>query len=238
MLKLNFLFKRVFDILMSCTALVFFSPIFLFISVLIKVDSKGPVIFKQGRRGKAGRVFQMYKFRSMIVGAEKMELGLFNYKNDKRVTKIGKILRETSLDELPQLINILKGEMSFVGPRPCVTYELGDYDTLNKRYKKRFEVLPGITGLAQVCGRNEISWDEKVNYDNEYIRLFREKGILIDIKILFKTVINVFISKDVYVERDVYAITMDSKLSDKEAAKKGEEYIIQKAHEIEKDSIV
>ena len=97
------------------------------------------------------------------------------------MTKIGKILRGTSLDELPQLINILKGEMSFVGPRPCVTYELGDYDTLNKRYKKRFEVLPGITGLAQVCGRNEISWDEKVNYDNEYIRLFREKGILIDI---------------------------------------------------------
>lgn len=236
MLKLNLIFKRIFDILMSCITLIVFSPIFIIISVLIKLDSKGPIIFRQARRGKDGKVFEMYKFRSMVVGADKMELGLFNYKGDKRVTKIGKILRDTSLDELPQLINILKGEMSFVGPRPCVTYELGDYETLNRRYKKRFEVVPGVTGLAQVCGRNEIPWDEKVNYDNEYIRLFKKKGILIDIKILFKTILNVFTSKDVYVEREVYASTLDSTLSDEEAAKKGEEYIIQKAHEIEEDS--
>lgn len=125
----------------------------------------------------------MYKFRSMIVNAEQMGTGLFNYENDSRVTKVGRKLRDSSLDELPQLINIFKGEMSVVGPRPCVTYELGDFDTLNKKYKKRFQVKAGLTGLAQIKGRNDISWDEKVTYDNEYVDMFNKYGFLADIKI-------------------------------------------------------
>ena len=119
----------------------------------------------------------MYKFRSMIVDAEKMGAGLFNYKDDPRVTKVGKFLRKSSLDELPQLFNIFFGDMSVVGPRPCVTYELGDFETLNKKYKKRFQVKAGLTGLAQVKGRNDISWDEKVTYDNQYVDGFKKYGI-------------------------------------------------------------
>ena len=161
--------KRILDAVISAAALVVLAPVFLMIAVAIKADSKGSVFFKQGRRTKNGRIFQMYKFRSMIVNAERMGSGLFNYENDPRVTRVGRFLRNTSLDELPQLINVLKGDMSLVGPRPCVSYELGDYETLNARYKKRFRVLAGVTGLAQVTGRNELPWDIKVNYDNLYI---------------------------------------------------------------------
>ena len=128
----------------------------------------------------------MIKFRSMVVNAEQMGAGLFNYENDPRVTKVGRFLRDTSIDELPQLFNILSGDMSVIGPRPCVTYELGDFETLNKKYKKRFQMKAGLTGWAQVKGRNDITWDEKVTYDNEYIDLFKQQGILIDIRILFE----------------------------------------------------
>ena len=161
----------------------------------------------------------------MVVGAEKAEMGLFNYANDSRVTHIGRKLRDTSLDELPQLINILKGDMSFVGPRPAVTYELGEFETLNKRYRKRFEVLPGITGLAQVSGRNEINWDKKVDYDNKYIDLFQKVGIWIDIKILFQTFIKVIKHSDIYEEK------LDESLSDKDSAKMMEDLVIKRAHE-------
>ena len=98
--------------------------------------------------------------------------------NDPRVTKVGRKLRNSSIDELPQLFNIFKGDMSVVGPRPCVTYELGDFETLNKKYKKRFQVKAGLTGLAQIKGRNDISWDEKVTYDNKYVDLFEKYGFL------------------------------------------------------------
>ena len=145
---LYFFFKRCFDILISLFALLLLAPLFVVVAVLIKFDSPGPVFYKQARLGKNGIQFWMYKFRSMIVDAEKKGAGLFNYENDPRVTRIGSFLRKTSLDELPQLINVLKGDMAIVGPRPPVTYELGDYETLNSRYKKRFSVLPGITGLA------------------------------------------------------------------------------------------
>lgn len=225
MLKRSLLLKRIFDILMSCIGLIVFSPIILIISLLIKLDSKGPVIFKQERRGKDGKVFKMYKFRSMVVGAEMAEMGLFNYTNDSRVTRIGRKLRNTSLDELPQLINILKGDMSFVGPRPAVTYELGEFETLNKRYRKRFKVVPGITGLAQVSGRNEIDWDKKVDYDNRYIDLFQKMGIWIDIKILFQTFVKVIKHSDIYEEK------LDESLSDKDSAKMMEKLIIKRAHE-------
>lgn len=220
----NLFLKRLFDVISSGIAIIILLPLWIGISVAIKMDSKGPVFFKQGRRTKDGKIFNMLKFRSMVVNAEKIGTGLFNYENDPRVTKVGRKLRDSSLDELPQLINILKGDMSVVGPRPCVTYELGDFDTLNKRYKKRFQVKAGLTGLAQVKGRNDISWDDKVEYDNQYVDLFEKYGVLIDIKILIETVIKVFQKEDIYENK------LDESLNDEEAAKLAEEEIIRIAH--------
>ena len=148
MVKVHLFFKRFFDFLLSLLGLIILSPFFIIIAIIIKCDSKGPVFFKQDRRTKNGKIFRMYKFRSMVVNAEQQGAGLFNYKDDPRVTKVGRFMRNTSIDELPQLLNVLKGDLSLVGPRPCVSYELGDYETLNKRYKKRFEMRAGITGLS------------------------------------------------------------------------------------------
>jgi len=199
-------------------------PLCIIVAIAIRIDSKGPIIFKQERRTKDGRVFKMLKFRTMVVNAEQIGSGLFNYSNDPRVTKVGRFLRKTSIDELPQLINILKGDMSLVGPRPCVTYELGDFETLNKRFKKRFQMKEGLTEWAQVKRRHGISWDEKVIYDNEYIDLFNKMGIIIDIKILFLTLIKVFKTED------IYECKTDGNMTDEEAAKLEEEKIIRIAH--------
>ena len=169
-------------------------------------------------------MFTMLKFRSMVVNAEQMGTGLFNYENDPRETKVGRFLRRTSIDELPQLFNIIKGDMSVVGPRPCVTYELGDFDTLNKRYKKRFEMKAGLTGLAQVSGRDDISWDVKVGYDNQYVDNFKRLGIIEDIKILFLSVVRLFQRKHIYEQK------ADESMTDAEAAKFEEEEIIRIAH--------
>jgi len=130
-------------------------PLWVLIAVAIKLDSRGPIFFKQERRTRNGRIFTMLKFRSMMVNAENIGTGLFSYDNDPRITRVGHFLRKTSLDELPQLLNVILGDISIVGPRPCVKYELGEYETLNKKYKKRFQVKGGITGLAQAKGRNE-----------------------------------------------------------------------------------
>ena len=166
----------------------------------------------------------MYKLRSMVVNAENMGTGLFNYENDPRVTKVGRFLRNTSLDELPQLWNVVKGDLSLVGPRPCVVYELGDFDSLNKKYKKRFEVPGGITGLAQIKGRNENSWNEKVGYDNCYIEEFKKQGVWLDIRILAGTFVKVFKKQDIYEEK------ADEAMNDAEAAKYAEAEIIRIAH--------
>lgn len=224
MYKLSLFLKRMFDIISSGFLSVILIPLWIVIGIAIKIDSKGPVFFKQGRRTKNGRVFNMLKFRSMVVNAEQMGAGLFNYENDPRVTKVGRFLRDSSLDELPQLFNILLGDMSVVGPRPCVTYELGDFETLNKRYKKRFEVKAGLTGLAQVKGRNDISWDEKVGYDNQYVDEFKRIGILEDLKILFWSVAKVFKKENIYENK------VDETMTDVEAAKYEEEEIIRIAH--------
>lgn len=216
--------KRFFDIVLCSLGVILLSPVWLIIAIAIKCDSKGPVFFRQDRLTKNGRIFKMYKFRSMVVNAEQMGAGIFNYENDPRVTKVGRFLRNTSIDELPQLLNVIKGDLSIVGPRPAVTYELGDYETLNKKYKKRFSVRGGITGLAQVKGRNENSWEEKVGYDNQYIDLFRKQGLWLDIKILFLTIAKVFRSKDIYEQKE------DETLTDAEAAKRAEEEIIRLAH--------
>lgn len=216
--------KRAFDIVSSGLLIILLTPLWIVIAIVIKCDSKGPVFFKQERRTKDGRVFQMLKFRSMVVNAEKMGTGLFNYENDPRVTKVGRKLRDSSLDELPQLFNIFIGDMTVVGPRPCVTYELGDFDTLNKRYKKRFKVKAGLTGLAQIKGRNDISWDEKVTYDNEYVDLFNKYGFLIDIKIGLESVFKAFKHEKIYENK------ADESMNDEEAAKAEEAEIIRLAH--------
>ena len=222
--RMNLFIKRVFDIVSSSLLAILLAPLWIIVSIAIKADSKGPVLFKQGRRTKDGRVFEILKFRTMVVNAEQMEAGLFNYENDPRVTKIGRFLRGTSIDELPQLWNIIKGDMSVVGPRPCVTYELGDFDTLNKRYKKRFEVKAGLTGLAQVKGRNIFSWDDKVSFDNRYVDEFRRIGVIEDIKILAWSVVKVFRKDDIYENKS------DESMTDTEAARFDEAEIIRKAH--------
>ncbi len=226
---INLALKRTFDLLSAFVAILLLLPLWVIVAIAIKCDSKGPVFFKQERRTKNGRVFKMLKFRSMVVNAEKTGTGLFNYENDPRVTKVGKFLRKTSLDELPQLFNIIIGQMSVVGPRPCVKYELGDYETLNRRYKKRFEMKAGLTGLAQTKGRNNITWDEKVELDDEYIDQFKKFGVLLDVKILFNSVFKV--SK----KEDIYENKIEGTQSDEESAKKAEKEIIRLAHQPEEE---
>lgn len=224
MKKINLGIKRVFDIVSSGILIILLIPLWIGISVAIKKDSEGPILFKQGRRTRDGQVFQILKFRTMIVDAERMGTGLFNYENDPRVTRVGRKLRNSSFDELPQLFNIFKGDMSVIGPRPCVTYELGDFDTLNKKYKKRFQVKAGLTGLAQIKGRNSISWDEKVTYDNEYVDLFNKYGFLIDIKIGIESVFKAFKKNKIYEKK------INESMNDEEAARAEDEEIIRLAH--------
>ena len=223
-MNFHLLIKRIIDIIVSTLAIVLCLPFWIIIPIAIKLDSNGPVFFKQSRRTKNGRLFNMLKFRSMVVNAEGSGTGLFNFEDDPRVTKVGRFLRNTSLDELPQLFNILIGDMSIVGPRPCVSYELGDFDTLNKTYKKRFEAKAGLTGWAQIKGRNDISWPDKVIYDNVYIDLFKEKGIIIDIQIIFITALKVF------KKENIYEVKVDDSIDDVQAAKSAEEEIIRIAH--------
>ncbi len=222
--KLYNAIKRSFDFTSSLIGCIVLIPVWIATAIAIKIDSKGPVFFKQERRTKDGRVFEMLKFRSMIINAEHMGTGLFSYDNDPRITKVGKFLRKTSIDELPQLINVLKGDISLVGPRPCVKYELGDFETLNKKYKKRFQVKGGITGLAQAKGRNENSWEEKVTLDNEYIDRFKTEGFLLDLKILWWTLEGVFKSKNINETK------IDNNLSDEAAAELSDEEVKRIAH--------
>ena len=224
MYKFNLVLKRAFDIVFSLIAIILLFPVWIGVSIAIKKESAGPILFKQKRRTKNGQVFNMLKFRSMVENAEKMGTGLFNYENDPRVTKVGYILRNSSIDELPQLFNILLGDMSIVGPRPCVEYELGEFETLNKKYKKRFEVKAGLTGLAQIKGRNDISWDEKVILDNQYVDKLKKIGILIDIKILFESIFTVLRKENVYENKG------DEAMDDIIAAKSAEAEIIRIAH--------
>lgn len=198
--SLNLGIKRIIDFFGSLVGIIILLPLFTVIAILIKLTSKGPVIFKQERLGKDGQVFNILKFRTMIVNAENIGDGLrVKSESDNRITKIGRILRKTSLDEIPQLFNVLAGQMSLVGPRPPVTYFPYDgYDNYPDWAKKRFLMRPGITGLAQVRVRNSVSWDERIIVDNEYIDKF---NIWLDIKILFNTILKVFKSEDIYIKR-------------------------------------
>lgn len=185
--------KRALDIFFSIFGIIILSPLLIITSILIKLTSKGPVIFKQKRIGKDGKVFEIYKFRSMVVGAEKIGTGVYSKKGDTRVTKIGKIIRATSIDELPQLFNILKGEMSFIGPRPVLTYHPWKYEEYNKEQLKRFEVKPGVTGWAQIHGRKDVEWHKRIKLDVEYVENISLK---LDEEIFFKTIYQVISMKD------------------------------------------
>lgn len=186
--NMYFKIKRVCDLVLAIFMLLVLFPIMLLVAMSIKISSRGKVIFVQQRVGKDGKHFGIYKFRTMVENAEKMGTGLDSYENDFRVTKVGKFLRNTSLDELPQLFNIIKGDMSFVGPRPPVTYHPYVYDEYPAKGKKRFLVKPGVTGYAQINGRNELSWDEKFVYDEYYID---NVSFSLDLKIFMLTVLKV-----------------------------------------------
>ena len=185
--------KRFLDVTASFLGLVLLSPLLLAVSILIKIDSRGPVIFRQKRIGRYGKVFEIYKFRSMCVGAEKTGSGVYSGKGDARVTRIGKILRATSIDELPQLLNILKGEMSFVGPRPPLTYHPWKYEEYTDFQKRMFEVRPGITGWAQVNGRKDVEWHKRIELNVWYVD---HMSLLLDIKIMFMTAFKVLTNAD------------------------------------------
>lgn len=183
-------FKRVIDIVCSLSGLLL-SPVLIIVSILIKLESDGPIIFSQDRIGYKGQKFKMYKFRSMVVNAEELKKKLaernemsgpmFKMKNDPRVTKVGKFIRKTSIDELPQLINILKGEMSLVGPRPSLPKEVKEFEPW---MMERLEVKPGLTCYWQVSGRNDIDFEDWMKLDIKYVR---ERSFWLDIKLIFKT---------------------------------------------------
>ena len=182
-------FKRFFDILIALLGLIIAAIPMLFIAIAIKLNSKGPVIFKQERVGKKGKVFKIYKFRSMCVGAEQTGSGVYSGKGDARVTKVGKILRATSLDELPQFFNLLKGDMSLVGPRPPLTYHPWTWDKYTDEQKRMFDVRPGITGWAQVNGRKDVEWNKRIKLNVWYVD---HVSWWVDIKILLKTLAKLF----------------------------------------------
>ncbi|WP_455633404.1 sugar transferase, partial [Parabacteroides sp.] len=177
-------FKRCCDIVVAIAAIVVLLPVLLLTAIVIKLDSHGPVIFKQERLGKNGVPFKIWKFRSMVVGAEKQGTGVYSYKGDARITKVGRFIRTTSLDELPQLFNILKGEMSLIGPRPALTYHPWTFDKYTEHQKRMFDVLPGITGWAQINGRKEVPWPERIELNIYYVE---HLSLALDMRILFST---------------------------------------------------
>ena len=194
--RIYLIIKRFFDIILSLIGLVILLPIFLIIAIIIKIDSKGPVFFKHKRIGKNGKTIGVYKFRSMVINAEELIKKFtpeqkaeyeknFKLDNDPRITKVGKVLRKTSLDELPQLINILIGNMSIVGPRPIVT---GEIDKYGDQKDKFLSMTPGLTGYWQASGRSDVEYDERIEMELYYID---HCSLWLDIKIIFKTFIAV-----------------------------------------------
>ncbi|MGY5238256.1 sugar transferase [Clostridium tertium] len=192
--------KRALDVIASFLGLVILSPILLIVAILIKLESKGPAIFSQSRIGLNGKEFKMYKFRSMVQNAEELKEKLakqnemsgpmFKMKNDPRVTKVGKFIRKTSIDELPQLFNILKGDMTLVGPRPSLPKEVEKFESW---MLKRLEVKPGLTCYWQVSGRNNIDFYEWMKLDLKYVN---DMSFWLDIKLIFKTVAVLFGDKN------------------------------------------
>ncbi len=206
------LIKRLIDLVASFFALLITAPLMLLIALAIKIDDRGPVLFCQERVGRSGERFKIYKFRTMVVNAAQMGAGVFVEEDDPRITRVGKFLRHTSLDELPQLINIFKGEMSLVGPRPTLAYQVENYD---QRQRGRLTVRPGVTGWAQVKGRSVLTWPERIEYDLWYIDNW---SLWLDLKIMFKTFKVVLEKSNLYktVEHDPISGTMNSAGCDRE----------------------
>ena len=185
--------KRAIDCLLSAVGLILLAVPMLILATAVKIDSPGPALFRQNRIGKDGRVFRFLKFRSMCVGAEATGIGVYSGKGDSRVTRVGRVLRATSLDELPQLLNILRGDMALIGPRPPLTYHPWPYEEYTDEQKKMFDVRPGITGWAQVHGRKTVEWHDRIAMNVWYSE---HCSFILDIKILFMTVFKVFTNAD------------------------------------------
>lgn len=186
-------FKRFLDVFLSSIALVVLSPILILTAIAIKLESKGPVIFKQKRLGKYGAEFEIYKFRSMCQDAEKQGSGQYSFKSDPRVTKVGRIIRACSIDELPQLINIIKGDMSIIGFRPPLTYHPWPVEEYTDEQRVMFNLRPGLTGWAQIHGRKDVVWDDRIEMGVWYAN---NVSFWLDVKILFITVIKVITNAD------------------------------------------
>ena len=185
----KYFFKRFLDIILSFILLVILFPLLLLIVILVKIDSKGPAVFKQERIGKDGKVFYIHKARTMCVGAEQQAGGVYSDSKDRRITRIGKFLRKTSLDELFQLWDVFIGKMSFIGPRPPLTYHPWTIDKYTEEQLKMFSVRPGITGWAQINGRKEVEWHRRIELNVWYVE---HMSFWLDVKILFMTVVKVF----------------------------------------------
>jgi len=194
--KIQLILKRLIDILLSLIGLVLLAIPFAIIALAIKLDSKGPVFFRQKRVGLNGRAFKTWKFRTMVVGAVNQGLGYNVAKKDPRITRVGRFLRNWGLDELPQLIDVLRGEMSIVGPRPTLQYQVDQYDDFQRR---RLLVKPGITGWALVHGRNLLSWEKRIKYDVWYVDHW---SILLDLWIMLKTLWVVLVTHEGVYEKN------------------------------------
>ena len=191
--RMYMVFKRIMDIAFSGMGLIIASPVLLVTAILIKLDSPGKVLFMQERIGKDGKVFRIAKFRSMCMGAEHTGSGVYSGKGDTRVTRVGKFIRATSIDELPQLYNILRGDMSLVGPRPPLTYHPWTIDKYTEEQLHMFDVRPGITGWAQVHGRKDVEWHKRIELNVWYVRNI---SFFLDVKIFFMTIIKVLRNDD------------------------------------------
>lgn len=185
--------KRAIDMLLSLIALIVLSPLLLITALAVKISSPGPVLFKQRRLGLHGKEFIMYKFRSMRVGAEHTGSGVYSGKGDPRVTAVGRFIRKSSIDELPQCINVLKGDMAIVGPRPPLTYHPWPVEQYTEEQFHMFDVRPGITGWAQVHGRKGVEWHERIKMNVWYTQ---HVSLALDIKILFMTVFKILRNED------------------------------------------
>jgi len=187
--------KHFLDFFFSLVLIILISPILLIVSLFIKMNDGGRIFFLQERVGKNRKIFEIIKFRTMVENATQLKGGYSVSENDPRITKVGRFLRKTSLDELPQLFNILKGDMSFIGPRPPLTFFPKDYHEYESWVLERFKMRPGITGLAQVNGRNDIDWYERFKFDVEYVKNWTFR---MDIRVFFQTIKTVFKKKGVY----------------------------------------
>lgn len=185
--------KRLLDILVSAFAVIILSPLMVITAVAVKLESEGPALFKQDRLGLDGKVFKIYKFRSMCQGAEHTGTGVYSGADDMRVTKVGKIIRATSIDELPQLFNIIKGDMSFIGPRPPLTYHPWDISEYTEEQLHMFDVRPGISGWAQINGRKDVEWHKRIELNCWYVD---HMSLWLDIRILFTTFLKVLKNED------------------------------------------